>query len=309
MDKVPSVQSDSPTVARRRVRMALREARERAQLTQAQLAEEMEWSLSKVIRIENGDVSISPNDLRPVLALLRVNDRRTIAELMADAKIARMRQRVAWHQQSLFRDHLSYGMRLLVEYEADAVEVCYYSALFVPGLLQSPAYAARLGAAAAPEPPERWQALLAARDPRRQTIFGRIPAPGLRVLLDESVFRRGLGGPAVMAEQLRQLAGWAASRVLTLRVSPFREDTVVTANASFELLTLEDDHAVLYREADPRDELVEDAATTSRYREQFDEVWNAAVAEEDTLSFIQSRIEYLEAINGYRRTGAGAQHP
>ena len=45
---------DSPTIARRRVRLALREARERADHTQFQVAAEMEWSLSKVIRNEIG---------------------------------------------------------------------------------------------------------------------------------------------------------------------------------------------------------------------------------------------------------------
>ena len=43
----------SPTVARRHLRLALREAREAANLTQLEVAEQMEWSLSKVIRIEN----------------------------------------------------------------------------------------------------------------------------------------------------------------------------------------------------------------------------------------------------------------
>src|SRR4029453_14254658 len=82
-------EGDSPTIARRRVRLALREARERADLTQLQVAEEMEWSLSKVIRIENGDVSISPNDLKPLLGYLGIKDRALIAALIADAKIAR----------------------------------------------------------------------------------------------------------------------------------------------------------------------------------------------------------------------------
>lgn len=68
----------SPAVARRRVRLALREAREAAVHTQSEVAEEMEWSLSKVIRIENGDVSITPNDLRPLLAFLEVRDKELV---------------------------------------------------------------------------------------------------------------------------------------------------------------------------------------------------------------------------------------
>jgi transcriptional regulator with XRE-family HTH domain len=83
---------ESPMIARRRVRLALREARDALNLTQSDVAEAMEWSLSKVIRIEGGEVSISPNDLRPLLAYLRIRDRVTVDALLADAKLSRVRQ-------------------------------------------------------------------------------------------------------------------------------------------------------------------------------------------------------------------------
>ena len=108
-------EGDSPTVARRRVRMVLREARETAGLTQLEVAEEMEWSLSKVIRIENGDVSIAPNDLRPLLGFLGIKDRTQVADLLATAKIARTRQRQAWHQAADVRAQLTDGLRRLNE--------------------------------------------------------------------------------------------------------------------------------------------------------------------------------------------------
>src|SRR5690349_6542170 len=115
-------EGDSPTVARRRVRMVLREAREAAGLTQLEVAEEMEWSLSKVIRIENGDVAIAPNDLRPLLGFLGVKDRALVADMLAAAKIARTRktQRQVWYQTLDFHEHLTEGTRRLIEHEAEA---------------------------------------------------------------------------------------------------------------------------------------------------------------------------------------------
>jgi transcriptional regulator with XRE-family HTH domain len=124
----------SPTVARRRVRLALREAREAAELTQLQVAEEMEWSLSKVIRIENGDVSISPNDLRPLLSYLGIKDRARIAELLADSKIARSRQHVSWWQVPEFRV-LTDELRRYIEYEAVVTAVHSFAS---PGLCRRP---------------------------------------------------------------------------------------------------------------------------------------------------------------------------
>src|SRR5882724_4466747 len=97
----------SPTVARRRLRLAVREAREKAKLTQQEVAEQMEWSSSKVIRIENGDVTIAPNDLRPLLAFLSIRDKAVIGAHMSDAKIARRRQRAAWYTKPEIREHLT----------------------------------------------------------------------------------------------------------------------------------------------------------------------------------------------------------
>src|SRR3954453_18714589 len=110
-------EGESPTVARRRVRMVLREAREAAGFTQLEVAEEMEWSLSKVIRIENGDVSIAPNDLKPLLNFLQVKDRAFVADLIDAAKVARTRQRQAWYQTPEYREFLTDPLRKLIEFE------------------------------------------------------------------------------------------------------------------------------------------------------------------------------------------------
>ena len=63
---------DSPAGARRRVRLAIRKHREATGRKQGQVAEELSWSISKVNRIENGDVTISKTDLSALLQLLDV---------------------------------------------------------------------------------------------------------------------------------------------------------------------------------------------------------------------------------------------
>jgi transcriptional regulator with XRE-family HTH domain len=61
--------SQSPTVQRRRLRSELRAERARVGQTQQQVASEMDWSLSRLIRIDQGDVGISANDPRTLLQL------------------------------------------------------------------------------------------------------------------------------------------------------------------------------------------------------------------------------------------------
>ena len=288
---------ESPMVARRRVRLALREAREAAHLTQQQVADEMEWSLSKVIRIENGEVSIAPNDLRPLLSYFGVDDRKHVSAMIEDAKVARSRQRDIWYRKPAYRMHITESLRRLIDYETKAVEIRFYSIYFMPGPLQIPEYAAavaRLWDDELSENQIRVRVETARR--RRQSLASRSSNLRLQVLLDESVFRRPIGGAAIFASQLRELERLAQQDYVAIRMIPFSLDTPVTNNGSFDLLSLGDDPAggmVLYRENGLADELFEDDPTTSRHRYRFDRVWHQAAGERATLEFIRDRIASL----------------
>ena len=299
-------EGDSPTVARRRVRLAIREARDAAALTQSQVAEAMEWSHSKVIRIENGEVSISPNDLRPLLSYLGIQDKTVVAALIADARIARTRQREAWYQASQFREHLTPAQLRLIEYEAEARAIRYYQVYFMPGPLQLPEYAAALLAKYDEEiPPETMRVLVEARRMRREAILSRLGSLEIFMLLDESVLRRPIGGPSVFAAQLRELYRLSTDGHVSIRMIPFSADVPLTNNATFDLLSLggdTDEGEVLYRESGMSDEIVEDKTTTSRHHKRFQKIWQEAATEEDTTDFIRGQIESLEAtIKTYRQ--------
>ncbi|MDT0305521.1 DUF5753 domain-containing protein [Streptomyces sp. DSM 44917] len=70
-----------------------------------------------------------------------------------------------------------------------------------------------------PRSPPSWGVLL--RMERQRVMTRPIQPPTLRVVLDEAVLRRRIGGPAVMAEQLRHLAEAAELPNVLLRVMPF----------------------------------------------------------------------------------------
>ncbi|BCY05215.1 helix-turn-helix transcriptional regulator [Actinoplanes sp. L3-i22] len=289
-------EGDSPTVARRRVRLVLREWRERADFTQLHVAEEMEWSLSKVIRIENGDVSISPNDLRPLLSLLGVRDRDQVNSLVADTRIARIQRRQAWYQTPAFRENLTDATRKLVEYENESSELRSYSIYYVPGHLQTPGYASALMSRFVDElSAEQISRRIEARRLRREALLPRAASgqAEIQVMVDESVLLRTIGGPEVFAEQLGDLAGLAANGTIRMRMVPFRLDAAVTNNASFDLLAFGEGE-VLYRETGLGDEMIEDREATAKHRARFDKVWHEAADEEDTIAFIRHEIAILE---------------
>lgn len=74
----------------------LRQARTAAGLTQASTATALDWSPSKVVRIENGDVGVSHVDLKALIELYRINDQETVNRLVEEA---RARRRRVWVQQ------------------------------------------------------------------------------------------------------------------------------------------------------------------------------------------------------------------
>ena len=96
--------SPSPVVQRRRLRTELRKARQDAGLTQEQVADAMDWSLSKMIRIEAGTVGISTTDLKALLNHYQIDNPDLTSQLVALARAARER---SWW--SVYRDSRPLG--------------------------------------------------------------------------------------------------------------------------------------------------------------------------------------------------------
>jgi transcriptional regulator with XRE-family HTH domain len=289
--------------------MALREAREAKGVTQLDVAEEMEWSLSKVIRIENGDVSIAPNDLRPLLSFLEIKERAVVADLLAAAKVARTRQRQAWYQSPEFREHLTDPLRRLIEYEAEATWIHSYSVFHIPGVLHIPPYSQALIEPWSEEVTEdQIRYRLEARRLRHEAVLGRVGSLKITTLLDESVFMRTVGGPEVFTAQLNELVRMTEMNLLAIRMVPFSVKFALSYNAHFDILFLGEDgdmaNAVMYRETGTMDEIVEDPAAprpgavsppgpVTRHYDRYQKLWNAADSEEDTITFIRQRIQDL----------------
>src|SRR5690606_31054009 len=193
--------SESPLVARRRLRLALRRAREAKGLTQGQVAESLYWSLSKVNRIEAGEVTVSATDLKALLDLYNITDEAVVNELVADARVARRRR---WWHDDIARDYLTPDMIKLLQYESEATMIRMYQPSLVPGLLQTPSYARSVIESAPTLSPEERAALLDIRLRRRQHVFDRPNPPFVLILLDESVLIREREGDLVMYEQMRE---------------------------------------------------------------------------------------------------------
>ena len=231
-----------PTVGRRKLRTAIRRAREAAGLTQEQVALAMDWSLSKLIRIESGYVSISTNDVKALLSHYHVRDPDEVSELVRLARISR--QRTWWSQ---YRDSLPAAYYSYIGLEAEASSLSFYQSVGMPGLLQTEAYARAIISGEATQPtPEAVEQRVAARIERQKLIHD----GNLRMVavLDEAVLHRQIGGPDVMRAQLAALLTASKLWNVSIQVIPFREGAYASMLSSFHILTFAESSSVVYIE-------------------------------------------------------------
>jgi transcriptional regulator with XRE-family HTH domain len=274
------------TVRQRRLARELRRLREGAHLTIEQVANKLELSPSTVSRIETAQVGIRARDVRELLDIYGV------AGVQRDQllQIARERRQQPWWQE--YRDLPNMA---LAGFEADATSISQYSALLVPGLLQTEAYAREVLTAirldARPGDIQRRMDLRL----NRQALLKGETAPQYWVVLDEAVVRRPVGGPAVMGAQLEHLAQVAALPSVTLQVLPFSAGAHAGMDGEFTIFGYRapEDPDVVYIENTGGDAYIEDADVTRRYNRIFDHLRAAALDPAEsvrTLAELERRL-------------------
>lgn len=276
-----------PIVGRRRLRYALRQAREAADLTQEQVAARMDWSLSKLLRIEAGTVSVSTNDVKALLALYRITDPAAVEELIHLARASRQRPWWTGYRERLGSDVVSY-----VGLEAESATLRYLSPLTITGLFQTPRYARAIATAgtAVELSPEDVDSLVELRLARQREILGRANPPEIQVLIDEAALRRPVGSPAVMREQLLHLAESAGRPNIDIRILPFAAGAYAAMYGPFIVLEFPDesDTPVVFVESAIGGEALERGPDVAAYQRAFERTWNQALGEADSLRLIEA---------------------
>jgi transcriptional regulator with XRE-family HTH domain len=272
----------TPTGRRRRLGAELRRLREAAGLTIDRVAEELECSPSKVSRIETGQVSATPRDVRDMLGLYGVDD----ARLEAMVQVAREARQRGWWQK--FVD-VPDGVPAYVGLETAATSIDVYMALLVPALLQTPDYARAVIAAVRPDLPRSEIDRRVELRLRRQDLLGQERPPRMRVLLDDTVLRRPVGGPAVMAAQRRRLLADAGRPAVTIQVLEAGAGAHAGMDGPFTIFGFpapaERDVVALDSAADAL--YLEDAEDVARYRRVFELLLPAARSPEDSAAIIR----------------------
>jgi transcriptional regulator with XRE-family HTH domain len=276
----------APSFYRRRVREALRKAREGAGLTQREAARELDWSMSKLVRIEAGSVGVSITDLRAMLALYSVDNDDQVSELVEMTRASRERPWFSKYEKVLSAPFAQY-----LGYEDSASVIRGFQPLTIPGLLQTDDYArAVIEASRVDQIDERVELRTT-----RQELLERPDRPEIYYVLDEAALHRNVGGSAVMRSQLRHLRDLAIQPRLSLRIIPFSAGAHTSMKGSFTILEFADwDEDVLYLEtAGGSVTSREDQKLIADYRENFELLSEMALEGRDSVALIEEQVNRL----------------
>jgi transcriptional regulator with XRE-family HTH domain len=278
--------STNPLVERRRVRDELRQARQDAGLTQEAVAEQMDWSMSKIIRIETGAVGISTNDLTALLRLYKVKDPQRIKDLITRGRAGR---KPTWY--SKYRQILSPVYSQYIEYETAASIIRSYEEILVPGLLQTEEYATSIIRQYSRDSTARAvKSLVEVRTRRQELLLGRSNPPLLFFIVDEAVISRLLGEEHLREAQLKKLISMADRPEITIEMVPFAVGLHRGMSDTFSILEFPgSSEDVLYFEGVRESIFTRDASEeVSAYREIFEDLRRISLGPKGTLDYFKT---------------------
>ncbi|MEV6963601.1 helix-turn-helix transcriptional regulator [Hamadaea sp. NPDC051192] len=274
-----------PTIARRRLSQALRAARDDTGRTQEQAADALDWSISKMIRIENGKTKPTVTDVKALLQLYGVTEARQVEEFVDLARASRQR---SWWAE--YRDQLPAGYAEYVALEADASRLSFFQPLLVPGLLQTEAYARAVLRAAAVEglSAQDQEIRTRVRLSRRQHMLNGPNRPHIDAIIDESVLLRMAGDASVMREQLTYLAELGHDPRIQLRILPFTAG-IHTVSSTFIIMEFPADEGdLVYFESAMTQSAMIDRADPTPYWRVYRGLETVSLSPAESLRFISA---------------------
>ncbi|MFD5554779.1 Scr1 family TA system antitoxin-like transcriptional regulator [Streptomyces sp. NPDC127068] len=216
----------------------LRSAREARSWTQEQLAEAMKCSSQHISALETARKP-------PTLHSSRKADE-------AFGLLGTASESFERAYRDMKNGSLLEGFPEYVRYEARAAEIRLFEVGAIPGLLQTPEYAAAIEQSVVTHgaiPPEQAAERIEFLAERQAAVVRPVP-PVVIVVLDESCIRRLVGGLQVMDGQLASLIEFAEQPHTVLQVAPFSLGERRPFKRLVNLLTMPDRSVMSYVESE-----------------------------------------------------------
>lgn len=263
----------------------LREARESAGLSQRKVAALATISNASLSRYETGDRVPSPEDVASILTAVgagaAVRDRlvemaRNAAEpnwLLAGASGTRTE------------------LTTLIEFERTATRIVEVAPMLIPGLLQTSDYARTIMSGLPAHELDTWVTM---RVGRRDVLTRRNPVQ-FDAIIAEHVLYQPIGGPSVMADQLRHIAKMAELPNVSVQIVPSSTQTWHLAlEGAFILFQFPKASPIVNLEHFRSSAFLYDDGDIHDYAQAGDSLRQAAMSPADSLRLIARSAELME---------------
>jgi transcriptional regulator with XRE-family HTH domain len=182
----------------------------------------------------------------------------------------------------------------VIPFEREAIRIHGWGPGAIPGLLQTEGYARALIRSGRPMGSrEEIDQLVTARLERQEVVTSESP-PLLWYVLDESVVRHVVGGPAVMAAQLDRLLEASAGPGVVLQVLPYAADNYAGADGPISLYEFADSPSVCYTECYGGGRIVEGRTEVAELMTVISLIRAAALPERESSTFVRRIRDDIE---------------
>jgi transcriptional regulator with XRE-family HTH domain len=267
-------------IRRRQLARTLRELRLRAGMTIEAAAPLLDFSPSKLSRIENAHQGVDVHAVRSMMDVFGVGGEQwgEILQLTREANAK------GWWR--------AYGLddRGYVPLEAEASAVRDYTVTFVPGLLQTADYArALLDGALRRRSRSELENQVAVRMVRQERLTSAERPLELLAVIEEAVLHRPVGGPEVMRTQLAHLVTAAVYDTVTLQVLPTGIGAHPGIDGAFTVLSFDDlgEPDIGYVEHPVGSVHIEKEDDVARARLVFDHLRSVALGPAESVALIE----------------------
>jgi transcriptional regulator with XRE-family HTH domain len=266
---------EKPRTPREKYGEELRLRRIAAGLTQEALSEQVVCSPTLISHYEAGRRMPKPDDAQRIDIALKT-----------DGFFVRWLEDL----ESKYADYFA----AVAELEREATEIRQYGAQLVPGLLQTAAYARAVFQSARTNFTQDDLDRTVANRMERGKLLQIPGGPVAWTLLDEAVLRRRVGGPQVMAEQLRKIADMADAGRLRLHVLTFEAGAHALLEGMLYLLKFKDAAPVAYVEGLYTGNLLDDPALVGACGTDYALALGDAISHLDSVALVRAISEEHE---------------
>jgi transcriptional regulator with XRE-family HTH domain len=256
----------------------LKELRTKAGLTTREAAKKVGLSSATLNRMELGNRIIELEDMAALLVVYEVTgtERERLLSMTREAGLP------GWWETMGTR--LPKELPALINFEAEATRIVHVAMLRIPGLMQTPDYIRALMTSGGVVGSDM-ETMVATRL-GRQAVLTRPRPLCFLAIIDEAVLRRPVGGPCVMAEQIRHVLALAERPNVDVLVIPFDQGSHTGLDGTYSIMEFAKARTLVYLEHKRSSLFIDEPDDVAPFHEATDILVETALGSPKSVEFL-----------------------